>query len=227
MIVSYTGGTGGNWLQRVINIEPIELPSRHFHGNINSSSPVKMVHEINPQKFDYLLTGKYYFNFYANMLYKRFYNDDRPNTYEHFVKTCINTGRFVCEYSTIQNLAFFDFDDLISSPNQYLDCVHQVQTECQIPKIDQNKFNTYRQAFVDSCVNVSNMYKNFDSMAWTCFVLGQLSLQKITPREFIPTKPQAQDRCRQFAFDNFHHCQLLEVHEFDTPNQLPTEFYSI
>ena len=83
----------------------------------SSDKKEKLVHEIDPLKFKYLLSGKSYFNFYLNVIYKYFHHDKDIFTetdYKNYFLECVNTARFLCKFDHIHKHIFFNFDDLIA-----------------------------------------------------------------------------------------------------------------
>ena len=101
-IISFPGGSGGNWLYNTLTNQTYNYGSANFH--TSSDKKEKLVHEIDPLKFKYLLSGKSYFNFYLNVIYKYFHHDKDIFTetdYKNYFLECVNTARFLCKFDHI------------------------------------------------------------------------------------------------------------------------------
>jgi hypothetical protein len=183
-----------------------------------------MVHELDPSKFHYLFSGKSYFNFYVNVLYKLFHKElDIFNTTSyktHFLE-CINTARFICSFDKIFDNVFFNFEDLVNSPEKFYSKLYEFQTVNKFNYSSYEDLVLRQQKFIDTCVNVTGIYENFDSMIWVCFVLGQLMNSDIIPNNFVIFEKINQQNCMDFAKNNYDRCVLRDVQYFETTVCLP------
>lgn len=221
-IISFPGGSGGNWLYNTLTYQTYNYGSVNFH--TSSDKKEKLVHEIDPLKFKYLLSGKSYFNFYLNVIYKYFHHDKDIFTetdYKNYFLECVNTARFLCKFDHIHKHIFFNFDDLISAPDNFYTQISRFQTDNNYQLIPNEEFLKRRAVFISTCVNPSTIHLNFDNMFWVCFVIGQLMNMDLVPTEFSIYEYQNQDKCKQFALDNFKYCTLNNVHNFDTDVFMP------
>ena len=223
--ISFPGGAGGNWLGSTINLESVRHNPVNFHNHIkNKNYQIRIIHELNPNKFHYLFSGKSYFNFYANVLYKFFhYELDIFNTTSyktHFLE-CINTARFICAFDKIFDSVFFNFEDLVNSPEKFYNKLCEFQTANNFDKSSYEDFVLRQQKFTSTCVNTLGVYENFDNMIWVCFVLGQLMNSDIVPNDFVIFEKQNQQKCIDFALTQYHNCRLRQVQYFSTNVCLP------
>ena len=124
--ISFPGGAGGNWLLNLLCNEslphnPINF-HKHTHAQITKYS-INLVHELDPTKFNYLYSGKSYFNFYLNIVYKLLHHDfdifNQSDYKTHFLE-CVNTARFLCKFDQIYDCVFFNYDELIDSPTNFI-----------------------------------------------------------------------------------------------------------
>jgi hypothetical protein len=223
--ISFPGGAGGNWLISTLNFESIQHNTINFHKHIpNKNYNIKLIHELNPSKFHYLFSGKSYFNFYSNVLYKFFYKDIdifNNTNYKTYFLECVNTARFICKFDTIYDHVFFNFDDLINSTDKFYNKLIEFQTNNNFDQIEYTDFLCRREQFKKTCINVTNIYENFDNMIWVCFVIGQLMNLEIIPTDFIIFKKENQGKCIKFAIDNYSKCLQTPVHYFDNQICLP------
>ena len=216
--ISFPGGAGGNWLKSVIQHEshPIQVVNFHVHTTINL---VSLTHETDPSKFDYLFSGETYFNFYLNVVYKLFHHDQNifnvTDYKTHFLE-CVNTARFLCQFDCLRNKIYFNFDDLVDHPDQFYKKLLDFQTTNNFLPTKLNNFQMRRERFINTCVNPTNIYENFDNMIWVCFVIGQLMNHNIVPDNFVIYEKQHQKDCQRFAIQNYDRCELRKVHQFDT-----------
>lgn len=226
--ISYPGGSGGNWLLAMLNFETIQTDSVNFHNhNTNKNYPIRMIHELDSTKFDYLLSGKSYFNFYVNVMYKNFHNEDdifRQTDYKNYFLKCIDTARYVCNFDQLYSQTFFNFDDLVVEPEKFYNKLNEFQESNNFDKTDYNDFLFRRSAFIDSCVDISRVYENFDNMVWVCFVIGQLMNIDVVPSDFVIFEKDNQQKCIQFAIDNYDKCLLNSAHHFNNSQHLPIWF---
>ena len=129
-IISFPGGSGGNWLYNTLTNQTYNYGSVNFH--TSSDKKEKLVHEIDPLKFKYLLSGKSYFNFYLNVIYKYFHHDKDIFTetdYKNYFLECVNTARFLCKFDHIHKHIFFNFDDLINAPDNFYTQITKFQID--------------------------------------------------------------------------------------------------
>jgi hypothetical protein len=221
MIISFPGGAGGNWLQTVIDNEPITHRNKiNFHRH-SINSDVRLIHSLNPTEFDCLYSGSYYFNFYVNVMYKHFYAETdlfTHNNYKEYYTKCVGTARYICLFDTIKDLIRLDFDRLISDPESFYQSLQQ-----QVPgwTMDFSDFSNRKTDFFSTFVETENLYENFDSQFWVTFVLGQLMNHDIYPQDFNIYDPSTQHLSSQFAQDNYKFCQLKNNHNFKTGIILP------
>jgi hypothetical protein len=225
--ISFPGGAGGNWLLSLLRNE--SLPNNpinfhdHNHAEIKKYS-IKLIHELDPTKFDYLLSGKSYFNFYLNVIYKLFHHDQdifyQTNYKTHFLE-CVNTARFLCKFDQIYNHVFFHYDDLIDMPMNFYTQLYKFQIENSYKIISEEDFLLRRNQYVNTCVNPIPIKHNFDNMFWVCFVIGQLMDLDLIPQDFFIYEYQNQDQCKQFALDHYQQCTLTKTHDIDTNVFMP------
>jgi hypothetical protein len=225
--ISFAPGAGGNWLENLLCNE--SLPSNpvnfHLHDRTQTKKySIKLFHELDPTKFDYLLSGKSYFNFYLNVIYKCFHHDldiFNQTDYKTYFLECVNTARFVCRFDQINDHVFFDYDDLIDTPGNFYAQLYKFQIKHSYDTISEEDFLLRRNRYIDTCVNPATIKHNFDNMFWVCFVIGQLMNSNLAPRDFLMHEYQNQDRCKQFALDNYHQCTLTKIHTVDTNIFMP------
>lgn len=223
MILSYTGGAGGHWLKRLLLQEPYQSSMINFHQETQSDR-VHVTHQFDPLKFDYFYTGKTYYNFYTNMLQKCYYNENSTQyTYSEFLLTCVSTALFVCSFDKIHHLRYFDFDHLTNNPEQFHKQVVGAQTKFNLPLVEYQTFLEYRTVFVDTCVNVSYNYEDFNDLIWVCFVLGQLQYKNIYP-SFPINDANNQDLIKEFSLDNYKHCNFRDIWLTNNSVFLPNNF---
>lgn len=223
MIISYPGGSGGNWIKKVITGQKILLDTVNFHYRENPI-PVKIIHETDVAKFDYLYSGTFYFNFYTNVLLKHYLHEQQLFelvSYESSFLTCVNTARYVCKFDQIKKHIFLNFDDLIDYPDKFIIQIHQLQKKLGVRTTTVEDFINYRDIFIRTCVNTSTVYENFDNMFWVCFVIGQLMDHNCVPDDFVISDYNNQDKCKKFAKENYHLCNLTKIKFFDTQVFLP------
>ena len=229
LTVSFPGGAGGNWLHNTLLQNTYDPGSVNFHKHgkdlpLNKDNNILIVHEIDPSKFKYLLSGKSYFNFYLNVIYKFFHHDldiFNQTDYKNYFLECVNTARFLCKFDHIHKHIFFNFDDLINAPDNFYTQISKFQIDNNYQLIPNEEFLIRRAVFIRTCVNPSTINFNFDNMFWVCFVLGQLMNIDLVPTEFSICEYQNQDKCKQFALDNYKYCTLTNVHNIDTDVFMP------
>jgi len=223
MILSFPSGAGGNWLRKVILNQPISDSSSNFHYDYNGAT-ISYNHSIYPFEFDYLYSGDYYFNFYANVLVKHFIAElDSFNTdnYEKTFLACVDTARHVCTFDSLKQIIFFNFDDLLNNTSNFVKQINQIQQQLGIPLVKEQEFLIYRTRFFNTCVNTTTVYENFDNMIWVAFVIGQLMEIECTPDDFAISDYDNQNLCKEFAKTHYELCKLTKVHHFDTNIHLP------
>jgi hypothetical protein len=226
MILSFPGGAGGNWLQKVILNKPIAKDSTNFHYGYTGKH-ISYNHSVILSEFDYLYSGSYYFNFYINVLSK-FFNESeffKEQNYSSMLLEYVNTARHICKFDNLTQHIFLNFDHLIDNPNKFLGCVNQLQTILNVPQTQESEFLLYRDRFFSTCVDPSGIYENFDNMVWTTFVIGQLMNFDCTPLDFSIADFANQDLCKKFAKEHYGLCKLNKVHHFDTNVHLSDLLY--
>lgn len=226
--ISYPGGSGGNWLLAMLVFRPIQTDSVNFHDyKTKNNYKIQMIHELDSTKFDYLLSGKSYFNFYLNVVYKFFHNEAdifKQTDYKNYFLTCVNTARYICKYNDLYSQIFFNYDDLITDPDKFYKKLNEFQEVNQLDKTAHEDFLFRQTTYINSCVNVNGVYENFDNMVWVCFVIGQLMNLDIVPNDFIVFEKDNQQKCIQFAIDNYDKCLLNSVHHINSTRYLPNWF---
>jgi hypothetical protein len=214
MIIGYPGGAGGQWLSTAIDQVP--LPNKKY---INFHlSHTEIGYKINHRHdCDLLLSGTYYFNFYANHVYKFFHtsmNFYKTLSYsENWLKS-VSAAFWICEFDQFLDRIYFNYNDLINNHDNFYYKIIDCQQLLNKPLLNKDAYTTRRQQFIDSCVNVDTAVNNFDDMLWVSFILGQLMYYKITPNFSIAEK-ENYELCQQFALDNIRYCKLLNFHESD------------
>jgi hypothetical protein len=230
-IISFPGGSGGNWLLKLINNQLLPSNPVNFHSHEIGLQPSKtqnqridIVHELDPTKFDYLLSGKSYFNFYLNVIYKTFHHEldifCQTDYKTHFLE-CVNTAKFLCKFDQIYDRVFFNYDDLIDSPNNFYAQLYKFQIDNSCSPTSKKDFLIKRNTYINTCVNPSLIKGNFDDMFWVCFIIGQLMNLDLVPTSFLISEYQNQDKCKQFALDNYQYCKLTKIHDIDTSVFMP------
>ena len=221
MIVSFPGGSGGNWLQAVFENEHMAEPKVNFHNRSLNKLSTKFIHSLDPSEFDYLLSGSYYFNFFVNVVYKYFHyekNFTQSSSYKDSYTGCVNTARYLCEFETIKNLIFFNFDDLIHNDSKFYHCIKSAKPSLSL---SYNEFLHKKNLFFNTMVNTQDVYENFDNQLWVTFVLGQLMHHGIVPGDFSIYEKENQARATEFAKTHYRTCKLIQVHHFNTNVFLP------
>lgn len=224
MKISFPGGCGGNWLSKLILNRSILTDSVNFHSHNRYLRRLTLTHEIDPNRFDYLYSGSSFFNFYINVLLKYFIHEKHifDNTcYKESLLTCVNTAKFICTFDQIKQHIFLNFDDLVSNADVFLDKINHLQEKLQIKLTTADAFADYRKRFLQTCVNPNTIFENFDNMFWVCFVLGQLMNHNCVPVDFTIFEPSNQNKCKEFAQQNYHLCKLNKTHFFDTDIHFP------
>lgn len=224
MILSYTGGVGGNWLAKVIN-QNLILPNKvNFHYDRGKNRSIRLVHELDVTKFDYLYSGSCYFNFFTNCWLKHYIHEQNIfNTipYEKSLLACVATAMHICKFDQIKDHIFFNFDELVDMPAAFLNKVNQLQTKLGIGITGIEDFIKQRDIFISTCVNTLDVYENFDNMYWVCFVIGELMNYNCVPKNFLISLYENQDKCKEFAQENYKKCKLTKVRQFNTNVYLP------
>lgn len=225
--ISFPGGAGGNWLLNLLCRESLPDNPINFHKHDFTQIkkyPIKLVHELDPTKFDYLYSGKSYFNFYLNVIYKFFHNVlnifNQTDYNTHFLE-CVNTARFLCRFDQIYDHVFFNYDDLIDAPGNFYTQLYKFQIKNSYDIISEEDFLLRRARFINTCVNPVAIKHNFDNMVWVCFVIGQLMNLNLVPQDFLIHEYQNQDSCKQFALDNYQQCTLTKIYDIDTNVFMP------
>jgi hypothetical protein len=225
--ISFPGGAGGNWLLNLLSNESLSNNPINFHDHNYAEIkkyPIKLIHELDTTKFDYLLSGKSYFNFYLNVIYKLFHHDrdifNQTDYKTHFLE-CVNTARFLCKFDQIYDHVFFNYDDLIDIPKNFYTQLYKFQFENSYKITSEEDFLLRRDRYLNTCVNPILIKHNFDNMFWVCFIIGQLMNSDLLPQGFLIHEYQNQDRCKQFALDNHQQCTLTKIHDIDTNVFMP------
>lgn len=227
--ISYPGGSGGNWLKKVILHTPIQSNKVNFH-SIHVDTKICIVHQIDSSKFDYLLSGKCYFNFYLNVLYKYFLTEEKifdQQDYQTCFLQCVNTANHLCSFDSIYKFVYFDFDHLIQQPQQFHQQLVAFQDNHNFSQTTWNDFELKKSIFEQTCVNPKDVYENWGNIFWVAWVLGQLMNKRTIPKDFDIRSKQNQALCRQFAQENYHLCDHLHYHFFDTKVSLPNSLWSM
>lgn len=227
--ISFTIGGGGNWLQSMINFEELDPNPVNFHQhkknkNYNFEMSVGTEDSLDPTKFDYLFSGKAYFNFYINQLYKEYHHEFdyfNQNDYKTCFLKCVDTARFICRFDKIYDHTFFNFDDLINFPNKFYNKLIEFQTVNKFDQTTFEDFSTRREKYISTCPIITELYENFDNMIWVCFILGQLLHLGIYPTDFFMYEQENQQKCIKFAKDHYNKCLLNNAHHFNSSICLP------
>jgi len=221
MIISFPPGAGGNWLKCVIENEFIGHSKVNFHYHRPNRHVAKVVHEFDTLKFDYLLSGDYYFNFFVNVVYKLFYYQlDFTNTssFKEYYTECVNTARYLCQFETIKDHIFFNFNDLIYNDAKFY---HNIISTAPNLNLSYLEFVDKKNLFFKTMVNTQNLYENFDNQIWVTFVLGQLMNHNITPEHFSIYEPGSKKLAAEFARKHYCYCKLTQIHHFNSSVFLP------
>jgi hypothetical protein len=225
--ISFPGGAGGNWLLNLLCNESLPSDPTNFHKHNYKQIykySIKLVHELDITKFNYLYSGKSYFNFYLNFIYKCSHNDldiFNQTDYKTYFLECVNSARFLCRFDQIYDYIFFNYDDLIDVPENFYGQLCKFQIKNSHDTISEEDFLLRRDQYIATCVNPATVKHNFDNMFWVCFVIGQLMNLNLVPQDFLIHEYQNQDRCKQFASDNYQRCTLTKIHDFDTNVFMP------
>lgn len=223
MIISFSGGSGGNWLKQTIQQQPLKNKQSHFHNHKvgTSCQQIYLIHETDVSKFDYLLSGSHYFNFFINVIYKHFFLDSQfhqVRSYKDYYTECVNTARYLCSFEKIKNSIYFNFDNLIYNDIQFYNCIVNA---CPMTTLSIDDFIQRKNAFFNTQVETQDIFENFDSPIWVSFVLGQLMNHNIVPTDFSIYEKANQKLSAEFAKKHYEHCQLTKVHHFNSGVILP------
>lgn len=230
MILNFPGGAGGNWLRKVLLGHKILLRSRNFHYSTADTNRHEVVclntHSIDPADFDWLYSGSYYFNFFANVIFKGVLTDQEfySKSFDQQFLQCVNTARHICRFHSIKHLIFFNFNDLVNDPLRLFSCIEDVKQKYTWPKLTYQDFLIHRHAYFETCVNTSDLFENFNHPLWLAFLLGQLMNKEITPLDFSIRKSENLGLVKTFAELNYHHCELTDHHCFDSSIKMPNFF---
>jgi hypothetical protein len=224
--ISFPGGCGGNWLVSTITRELLSGARINFHQHQWSSHSlsIKLVHELDTANFDYLYSGASYFNFYLNVIYKFFHverNIFAQHSYQDYFLESVNTARFVCKFSKIQDHIWFDFDQLVTEPDRFFKQLTLLQEQYQLPVLSDSEFDQRRSNFLNTCVDPSDVFENFNHLLWVTFVLGQLMEQDIVPSDFVIYKQENFQLCSKFAQQHYQKCVHTKFYNFNTKVFLP------
>jgi hypothetical protein len=219
--ISFPGGAGGNWLRCLVEEEVLSNQQINFHTHNSKKRWVNLMHELNTEKFDYLLSGKYYYNFFVNVIYKFFHIEEQftqLRVYKDYYTDCVNTARYLCQFENIKDHIFFNFDDLINNDRNFYNKILTVLPNLDLSYAD---FIIHKNLFFSTMVETNDSYENFDNPFWVSFVLGQLMNHNIVPDNFSIYDKKNQLRSSEFAKQNYHHCKLTSVHHFKSKVFLP------
>jgi hypothetical protein len=217
-------GAGGNWLKSILNLDPLENKKYiNFHNVYQKNDWIKISHMTEDSESKLIFSGTSYFNFFVNHIYKHYYYEHNlfeTTEYEHYWLTIVAASFKICQFDKFLNILDFNFDDLVNNPTNFYNVISNLQKLSNKPIIDFDDFLYRREKFIDICVNIDDMVENFNNMIWVAFVLGQLMCYKIHP-VFSIADFKNQNLCKQFAQENYHHCQLKNFINFDTQVFLP------
>ena len=210
-------GAGGNWLSATLAQTPMaEDHYKNFHHTVPNRW-VKLSHS-GP---GLLFSGTNYFNFFVNHILKLYHyelNMFETKDYAHNWMTMVALGKGICKFNDLH--VDIDADKLFNNPDAFYSTVVGLQKLHNKPIIGTDDFLYRREKFIKSCVNIDNMVENFDDMIWVAFVLGQLLYYNIYP-SFPINELANQLLCKQFARENYHHCKLRNITNFNTQVFLP------
>ena len=220
--IGYPGGAGGHWLSQAIDIVPLlDKKYINFHRPYTKNG-YTITHSAD---CDLLFSGTYYFNFYANHVYKFFHksmNFYNTLSYKEVWLKSVAAAFWICEFDRFLDRVYFNYNDLISNHDNFYNKIISCQQLLNKPLLDLNNYTVRREKFIDSCINVNNAVNNFDDSLWVSFILGQLQYYKIIP-SFLIGEKQNYNLCQQFAIDNIKHCKLLNFHKSGGTNFLLNE----
>lgn len=226
-LLCYPVGAGGNWLRRVLLDEVLPPNAQNFHRDINgdigpcttlnNSVPgIILTHNIE-HPWRWCFSGRYHFNFYLNRVYKTehlerniFALDERNNA----APVCVEIARRVLTFDVLEPK--FDFEDLLFDHNKFLLHINQARGEIGHSELDLDQFLSKRGAFLNTCVDTRDVYKNWDNAYWTLFVVAQLGCLGIFP------ECQLNDPAiKEFAQQHYQQCGSASVHHFDSGVTMP------
>jgi hypothetical protein len=223
--ISFPSGAGGHWLYGLLQKET-QQKTVHFHRHSKYIKELNLSHDLDPTKFDFLLSGRYYFNFYLNVIFKYFNVDKnlfRDNYTVAFNKT-YETAQFIKQYESLENRIFFNFDDLLYNDKNFYQKVIAVQQQIGIDPVSYQDFVFRKNIYLSTCVNPYDVFENFDNIIWVCYVLAMLDMVGIRPHDethFYTFLSENQTLCKQFAKKNYHFCPTIDCHFFETNVILP------
>lgn len=219
----YPPGAGGVWLMTTCTLAPLTQDRYvHFHSVDIKNNWIKTGHTVDMYGPGVLFSGSYYFNFFLNHIYKFFYYGLNlfESDYKNYFLNIVAVAFEICKFSIYTNKVDFDFDDLVNNPYVFYNSITTLQKNNNKSIIEYDDFYLRRKKFIASCINPVDMVENFDNMIWVAFVLGQLMIHNICP-EFLISELSNQDKCKQFAKENYYKCQLNNFYNFETTTLLP------
>ena len=224
-ILCYPVGAGGNWLRRVLLDEPLPLGVQNFHRDINgdigpctafNNKIPGIIPTHNPdQNWQWVLSSEHRFNFYLNRLYKtehcefKIFDHDDQATWQ---MTCLNIANRVCAFDS--PTTFFDFEKLITQPDQFLSQVNWAKIEIGKDELTIKQFLPKQLAFINTCVDTRDIYENWDNMFWVLFIVAQLDHLGLA-------RPSLGPEIKKFAQDNYHRCRYTKTLHLDTRVTMP------
>lgn len=225
--INFPGGAGGNWLVSVLILEPESSASRvHWHDRSVIDNPFYLEHRLDDE-FDLLFSGTYCFNFYLNVLFKKYLTDRLFGcTYQQRFDKMYEVARWLYDWNSIQGpkKSDFLFDDLIKNHLTFYQSVCRIQQSHNLPCININEFDRRRDLFLASCVKSDDQFGNLDDMTFVIFVLAWLERQGFYPHEsthFVMNHPDNQHLCKKFAFEHYHLCPPIQSHVFASGRPCP------
>lgn len=212
--MSFPGGAGGNWLLHLLHNVPIGNSRINFHDTSwygSHKNKIKLEHELDPSKFNFLYSGTSYLNFYLNVMFKLFHWDykvfEKKPYQEHFLLS-VNTARFICKFENIKDHIFFNYDSLILDPMTFYETVQTFKKDLKLPSIDYKSFLNYREVFLTTNIQPNEIFENFDNFFWVTFVLGYLMNENIVPTDFQISAPENFDECKKFVKQHYQRNNL-------------------
>jgi hypothetical protein len=204
----FTTGAGGRWLEQILHLEIFpELNYINFHQPHDRSkdrSKRWCIASHSSTNFDLTYSGEFKFNFFCNHVYKQLHHTITlyEEEYSKWFKKSVACAYGIEKEVAILDKIDFDFGDLLQQPNSFLEQITDLQKKHNQPTITDDKYFFHsRELFLNSCVNTDNYYKNFDSVWWVIFVLGQLMEYNIYPEVDIGLETNY-NKVRDFAWKN-------------------------
>lgn len=226
-VISFPGGAGGNWLLYFLYNVPVDGDRINFHDHIwyrSFKTKIRLEHELDPSKFNFLYSGTAYLNFYLNVMFKFFHWDLKifeQKSYQEYFLLSVNTARFICKFKNIKDHIFFNSDSLILDPKLFYETVRQFKKDLELPDADYKSFLDYREAFLATNIRPNEVFENFDNFFWITFVLGYLMNENIVPTDFVISNPENFDDCKNFVKKHYQRNDLTNWIEIPGGKQLP------